>query len=327
MTIPHDPLHRWWVDVSDANPTEVDRLRPSLVAFLAFGPNREPALAGTGFVIAANPEMALVISAKHVFVEGVMRVQTPVPRHAPSSLFVARSAVQPSLNPEKLKAILLNTDGGTMLNTHLVDYNDSLDTTCALLMPQPGEKIALSTPAIPLDAMLPALGQVVHMVSLGEMRVIKSATPQDASGRGQGLIIYRRVCIRVGVVTGGYPNGLRHYRWPCFTTSIPAEPGMSGGYVNIPIPGRTVAACGIVCADNSEPEARTNFSKCGESIIACAWPSLCHRLPMIVPSSPLTPHLSLYEMMGAGNIPPAIGGIDKISYKDLGNGESLIGRI
>jgi hypothetical protein len=88
-----------------------------------------------------------------------------------------------------------------------------------------------------------------------------------------------------------------------------------------------VAACGIVCADNSVPKAREDFFTCGESIVACAWPSLCHRLPIGVPPSPDTPYLSLHDMMRVGNIPPAIGGIDKIVFKDLGNGESLIRRV
>ena len=69
MPIPNDPLSRWWVEVSSANPGIVDGLRPSLVAFLAFDHGHVPNLAGTGFVIAAGADLAIVISAKHVLSE------------------------------------------------------------------------------------------------------------------------------------------------------------------------------------------------------------------------------------------------------------------
>jgi hypothetical protein len=33
MTIPNDPLNRWWVKVAAVNPDRVDEFRPSLLAF------------------------------------------------------------------------------------------------------------------------------------------------------------------------------------------------------------------------------------------------------------------------------------------------------
>jgi hypothetical protein len=325
MTIPFDGEHRWWIDVSSANPAEVDRLSPSLVGFLAFGPGKEPRFAGTGFIIAGNNDMALVISAKHVFSEGVVRAQTPVPRHAPSSPFVVRSAILPSLDPRKLKAVWAGPQHGKMLNAHLVDFNDVLDTSCALLMPQEGEATGFSIAAVPLDTTLPEVGDVVHMVSLGGLNAVEIVEPADASGQGQAVVVHRRIGIRIGVVTGTYPKGLRHYCWPCFTTSIPAEPGMSGGFVTLPKEGKTIAACGIVCADASTTTAQTNFYECGESIVAYAWPSLSHRPPLEIPPAPDTPLCSLYEMMRNGQMPIAIGGIDRIAYQYLGNGEAQIG--
>ena len=74
MPIPNDPLSRWWVDVSSANPAIVDGLRPSLVAFLAFDHGHVPSLAGSGFVIAGGSDLAIVISAKHVLSEGVLKI-------------------------------------------------------------------------------------------------------------------------------------------------------------------------------------------------------------------------------------------------------------
>src|SRR5882672_7858181 len=90
MPIPNDPEKRWWVEAAGANPELVDSFPPTLVAFLAFDRDRIPQLAGTGFVVAAESEFALVISAKHVFTEGVLRAQRPMPDHAASALFIHR---------------------------------------------------------------------------------------------------------------------------------------------------------------------------------------------------------------------------------------------
>jgi hypothetical protein len=179
-----------------------------------------------------------------------------------------------------------------------------------------------SAPALTLD---PQKLKIICMVSLDGMTIDEHVPPTDASGKGQTIAITRRVSIRVGVVTGVYPDGLRHYRWPCFTTSIPAEPGMSGGFVTLPREGKTIAACGIICADSSADEARANSSQCGESIIACAWPALALRAPEAMPSIPTTPTLTLHEMMLTGRMDTAVGGIDRIEIIEQENGDCSIG--
>ena len=88
MPIPNDTENRYWLDISSANPKLMDEFRPCLVAFLAFDNGRMPGLAGTGFVIGAGIGHALVITAKHVLTEGVLNIQRPLSRHAPSALFV-----------------------------------------------------------------------------------------------------------------------------------------------------------------------------------------------------------------------------------------------
>jgi len=125
---------------------------------------------------------------------------------------------------------------------------------------------------------------------------------------------------------GGYPGGLRQYKWPCFTTSIPADPGMSGGFVTLPQDGKTIAVCGIVCADNSTDEARSDSLQCGDSVIACAWPALSLRVPESIPSTQTTPTYTLLEMMRAGRIDKAVGGIDQINLVERDNGDCTIER-
>ncbi len=325
MPIPHDPEKRWWVEVAGVNPDQVESFRPTLVGFLAFDKDRIPQLVGTGFIVAAESEFALVISAKHVLTEGVLRAQRPVPSHAPSALIVHERDIIPSIEPDRLKVVWMGTTNSATLNAIYVNYNDTFDIAGCIVVPQERESITLRVP-IPLDTNEPSLGDVVHMVSMEGMAVDELTPPQERDGKGQKISIFRRISIRVGIVTGVYPKGFRQYKWPCFTTSIPAKPGMSGGFVFLPKDGTTIAACGIVCADNSTDEAHRDFLKCGESVIASAWPTLSLRFPLSIPSDPKTPNPTLLEMVRLDRIPPPLGGIEHISFVETANGDGIIGQ-
>ena len=324
MPIPNDPLQRWWVEVAAENPNRVAELRPALLAFLAFGPGREPSFAGSGFIIAGRSELALAITAKHVLTEGVGRVQRPWSQGASSAVFKNLSTPALTIDPRKLKVSWKGTHYADMMNVDHAAYNDSLDIACNIITPQSGASVKFQPITIQLDTTVPTVGQLVHMVSLSGLAVTEDKPPVDASGNGQAITITRNISIRVGVVTGVYPTGLRHYRWPCFTTSIPAEPGMSGGFVTLPREGKAIAACGIVCADNSPDEARSNFLNCGESIIACAWPALALRAPNYIPSTSTGPSHTLYSLMCAGRMIEPVGGLDRIEIIEQENGDCSI---
>jgi hypothetical protein len=311
MPIPHDPLQRWWVETAGENPELVEHLRPALLAFLAFGPGREPRLAGSGFIFAGNTEVALVITAKHVLTEGVGRVQRPRARHAASALFVSSNPPL-TIDPKKLRVVWMGTHDAKIMNVGHVRYNDSLDAACCIVTGQDNEQTLFDPITVPLDTAVPELGELVHMISLDGMEVSEKAPPSDPLGTGHELEIGRRVSIRSGVVTGVYPAGLRHYHWPCFCTSIPARPGMSGGFVFLPREGKTISACGVVCADNSTEEAQLSFLQCGESIIGCTWPILGLHMPESIPSGAEKPMQTLYQMMREGRVPGPIDGLEHI---------------
>jgi hypothetical protein len=325
MPIPHDPEKRWWVEAAGANPGLVDSFRPTLVGFLAFDRDRIPQLAGTGFVVAAESEFALVISAKHVFTEGVLRAQRPVPGHAASALIIPRHDKMPSIEPTRLKVMWMGSTNAAMLNAVHVGYNDTLDVASCIVVTQEGESIAQRV-SIPLDTDEPSVGDLVHMVAMEGLEAKELMPPKDPDGKGQEISVFRRISIRVGVVTAVYPKGFRQYRWPCFTTSIPAKPGMSGGFVYLPRDGITIAACGVVCADNSTDEAHRDFFECGESVIASVWPALSLRIPLAVPCHPNATTYTLFEMIRLGHMPSPLGGIERIKVLETGNGDCIIGK-
>ena len=103
--------------------------------------------------------------------------------------------------------------------------------------------------------------------------------------------------------------------------------GMSGGFVYWPRNQTTIAACGIVCADNSTEESHHDCFRCGESVIACAWPALSLRFPLTVPSPPDEPAYTLFEMVHRGLLPPPLGGIEHITVIETGNGDCIVGNL
>ena len=325
MAIPNDPENRWWIEVSGSNPALVADLRPSVVAFVAFAPDREPKLVGTGFLIAAMQDLAVAITAKHVLYEGAFRTQKPMPRHAASSLFVRRSSITPSIEPKKLKMIWMGSEHAAAINAVYVGSNDTLDAACVICIPQDVDVGQFRPAVLPLDTSTPSVGQTVYLISHDKLETSNIFRSDDPNELREAFFVEKRISIRVGVVTRIYPHGLRHYRWPCFTTSIPAEPGMSGGLVSIPAPCGTIAACGLVCADNSSAEARADQLHCGESIISSVWPMLTLCIPESIPPSAETKPEPLIQFMRSGRMPIAVGGIDQIDFIDLGGGDYRIG--
>lgn len=321
MPIPGDTLNREWVDASNNNPESVEMYRPCLIAFLAFSHGHVPSIAGSGFIVGHSEDFAIALTAKHVLTEGALEIQRPYSRHAPSALFVPTSARRPSIDENKLRASWMSAKSSDLLFTRHIAYNDTLDIACAVFEPQATFKKIFKPTSILLDANEPSVGDVVHMVSLDGLEISDYSPPTDISGAGYSFIMGRRVSIRVGTVTGIYPKGYRQYKWPCFTTSIPAEPGMSGGMVYVVRDSGPISVCGIVSADNSTDEARMNNALCGESVIASAWAALCLPIPKETGVNPSMQ--SIYDKMKLNHMPAAIG-IENIFYIDRGNGEGTI---
>lgn len=318
MPIPDDPLQRWWFEASPENPERIDSCRPALVAFVGFGRQREPEIAGTGFVICGNKGVASVVTAKHVLVPGILGIQRPYLPHAPSALFVSPGATAISIESNALRLFWHNSrrEMGMLKVVHAT-YNETLDLACCIVTPDTGTRY-FEPAQIPIDTRVPTLGALVQMISFDGLGIEETSATVDRSGHGQEIAVTVRMSLRVGVVTGLYPDGHRNYRWPCFTTSIPATPGMSGGAVSLTGDVCPTAACGVVCADASPPEAFDDFRVCGESIIGCAWPALGLRIPESVPITPATTIRSLRDMMRLGI--PVIGGFEHIELTDLPGG-------
>ncbi len=316
IPIPYDALNRLWIDVSESNPKLVEMFRPTLLAFVTTNKSNAFEIAGSGFIIAIANKFAFALTAKHVLVDGIKRIQTPKPIHAASSLFVSSKAKLPNLNHGKVKALYMNSQTADLLRVIDANFNDSLDIALCIVTTKESTERKIEPVAIPIHPIKPKVGEVVHMVSLAGLRVEEITPPEDETGKGQHFTLARSVNIRIGTVTAYYPEGDRQYKWPCFTTSIPAEPGMSGGFVYIPKDGTAIAACGVVCADRSDTDAQHNCYKSGESVLGCTWPALALRAPTLLPRPSGKIDLTLHELIRQGIWPMPPSGIDHIDLVD-----------
>ena len=318
-------MHRFWVEWSDANPELVQLFHAALVCFLAFDSQRVPRMIGTGFIVDASRDWAVIVTAKHVLGRGVSDAQNPDPRHAPSAIFLPENLGIPSLDPKRLRAIWRgrNKDQVLALNICHASYNEALDLAVCIAIPQTGDERKIEPASIVIDAGTPAVGEQVFMVSIDELGVDETCPPNGSGNRHQELQISRRTNIRSGVVTGRYEAGYRQYKWPCFTTSIPAKAGMSGGLVGLWRPGQTVAACGVVCADNSTKESHSSYLECGESVVGCLWPVLALQLPDQIPIPAGTVLKTIYEKMVSGHLTKALD-LERVVVRHLEDGGSQV---
>lgn len=333
ILLPDDPHNRYWIELAGVNQHLVDQFRPALVTFVGFDKDKTISssdsiqrsnMVGTGFIIGASTEqgMGLALTAKHVL-EGVHSVQTPRQRYSPStpSFLVPSKYTQPTLDPKQLKVLWMGTENAGFMNATWATYNESTDLAGCVIIPQAEDPHSFNPPVIPMDTSTPSVGDIVHLVSIDDMNAKEVAPPEDRSGKGQALKLYRRMSIRRGTVTGVYPAGYGRYKWPCFTTTIPITGGMSGGFAFIPRDGETISACGVISADLEPHETKTDQTKCGISVIASTWPALALKVPEQVPAPEDAPTLSLLEMARQGRIPMPTGGIDKFRIESLENGD------
>jgi hypothetical protein len=319
LPIPDDELNREWIQMIDEGPNKVlfDQFRASLVAFLAFSREREAAFAGTGLIIAGADKFAVILTAKHVLDEGVLRIQRP--ESVSSNGFAPAHFRTPDLNLKKLNLTWVGRGAPSVLTVIHAQYCDEFDLAVCVATPLETSTTKFEPVDVPLELRVPSVGDRINIVAFEHFEAVEKeiGAPPDYH-IGQHLMLGLRIGIRTGTVTGVYPDGLRHYHWPCITTSIPVEPGMSGGFAFHPRNGVTIAALGVVCADSSADDSRGDFRIAGESIVALSWPGLALEVP--TSNAAGAERLTLHQMMTRGNLRAALGGIERFEIVALSEG-------
>jgi hypothetical protein len=131
-------------------------IRRSLVGFFAIDAQGSPRFLGTGFVIATGEEFLLVLTAKHVVVDGALEVQAPNKSRTPLSELLFEP-VQPLIEPRSLRAVWMGPRYSDVLLIRHVTYTNNLDFALCTLEYQ-SEVLARNRPeaqAVALDTQFP----------------------------------------------------------------------------------------------------------------------------------------------------------------------------
>jgi hypothetical protein len=288
-------------------------VRTSLVGFYAIGPKFTPKFLGTGFVIGTSTEgFLLILTAKHVVVDGAIQIQMPDTRRAASAPNILFEPNQPSIEPKKLRAVWMGTDNSDILFVRHVTYANNLDFALCVLEYQPEylRRNNLSATAVALDTKFPEIGEWVHVVALTDF-IFTGVSPK---GDGDGVWqIGTRTVVRVGKVLSRENNALGH-DGPCFLTTIPVDAGMSGGFAYVPRDGQAVAACGILSSGPQEDDKQSSFLVCGNSAFGGVRGTLGLELPAeICGGNPIT----LLDLVKAGQIVDVGGGATNVEIVDV----------
>lgn len=282
-------------------------LRSSLVSFVATDADHNHKVMGTGFIVAGNDQMAVVVTAKHVVADAIFH-QRKYTRIPTSPLL---EMPRPLIEPKDMKAFWTDGVSPNLMPIHWVSYNATLDMAVCVITPPEKHANPFAPMSIPFDTRAVQVGDQVNAVACLSEEAKELAPPADSTGRGQILQLESQAFFRTGFVTAVYPGGFRHYRWPCFTASFPVEPGMSGGFVFVERKNETVAAVGVLSAGPKASDLNNDTATLGEAVVLDAWTGLGLLVPDRLPSVD-APTSRIRDVLLRGAMPMAIGGVDHI---------------
>lgn len=288
-------------------------IRSSLVGFYAIGPKFTPQFLGTGFIVGISEEgFLIVLTAKHVVVQGALEVQEPFNRRTASAPSILFEPNQPSIEPNNLRAIWMGIDNADVLLVRHINYINNLDFALCILEYQ-SEYMAsnrVAATVIALDTSFPRVGEWIHVVALTDF-VFNGASPK---GDGEGVWeISTRPVVRVGKIISHETGALGH-NGPCFRTSIPVDKGMSGGFAYVPRDEQTVAACGVLSSGPQEDDKQSSFLVCGNSAFGGILGTLGLQLPVEICGGQTT---SLLDLVKSRCITDVGGGATNVQIVDV----------
>lgn len=219
---------------------------------------------GTAFIIAANGETALAMSAAHCF-EGIAEALS-VPKHNQTALpeFLPP---QEDIELENVKAIYMRNDKIIVCPVKVAVW-DKISDLAVLQVFAPENKSDLFDYNFRLDNAVPIKGDLVAMIAFGNTVPrpdIESKVQLNEDEKSLG-VYQRQLMMRLGRVEEVFPEGTHMIRTPCVQTTIPIYDAMSGGIVarwgNV---GEPIQPFALIC-HAQDPQPVNDRSKSGESI-------------------------------------------------------------
>lgn len=253
------------------NQAEIELAHPlneGLLSLLAFDGNRRPRLIGTAFIVSAQGDFAIAVTAAHNF-DGIAQIQQEVkPKRHPSALqeFLP-TGEEISLDRQKVRATYMAGDHVEMCILGWATWDRRTDICFFSVAPQDKSEVPkLFQAEMQVDGNLPSIGDEVAVLGFADMEVMH----HQRDGLREEFSISRRLVLRKGFVTQAFPEGHILCRGPCIETTIPVFPGMSGGPVmRLGNAGEPMMPFGVISSDPEVPlEQKNNRLVAGNSIVA-----------------------------------------------------------
>lgn len=233
-----------------------DPIREGFVALCVIA-NSDIQLIGTAFIVAAEGNHSIAITAAHCF-EQIRKIVEPNQPHHPSALqeFLP---LPKKFDFSGVKGIYITNDEAFVCQIEIAVWDRETDLAVLKIL-APDEKVDLFQCHFLLDNNIPKAGEEVLMIGYGEMKV-----ETDAETPNIGRLQFRPV-VRVGRVEAVHVNGHFMLKTPCIETSIAIFGGMSGGVV-----ARWSAGLGLIkpfalISHAPEPQPSMDRSQSGHSV-------------------------------------------------------------
>jgi hypothetical protein len=172
MTIPNDPLGRWWLDGEFADAETRDQPNSMLLSLMAWDPGRVPRVIGTGFIIANFGRQALVVSAAHNFVHAT-RIQRPWSLSHPTALaqFTINKTNSLSVAPDALRAVYRRGNSVDACIIGEVNFVPELDIALMTIQFQRDNVREFPREKMFLDTSVPIPGREVFALGFADMAI------------------------------------------------------------------------------------------------------------------------------------------------------------
>ena len=234
-------------------------------------------LVGSAFIIGIMDDVALAVSARHVF-EEVGRIRKPHERSHPSmpNIFRTTQAIV-DMSPRHVAAMFFDGAAGAICEVLSIFALDELDIALFVVKKPAGASGAQLTTKCSVDTEPLRPGEEIAIAGLRQQ--IESEADHGSSIQYR---VQRAVTLRYGRVSGSYITGGRS-PWPAAETTIPVHGGMSGGPVfRMHADGYLKGVSAIVAKDLSPPEAFASTATAGHSTCAMLWPAMLMQVPFML---------------------------------------------
>ena len=246
------------------------RLDWGLVSVIAFDAGTAPFLIGTAFIVAAAGRDAVACTAAHNF-EAVRRAQAPPRAHHPSALSeFLPSAVALNIDRTKIRAVSSDHGRFEMATLSWAIWDPDTDIAFFGLRPQHEEDVDYFQSSFLFDDELPKVGDEVAALGYAGMEIRDNAS----DGASRHFTVARQPLLRVGRVTSVCMDGHILCRGPCFETTVPFFPGMSGGPVMRMAREGPMKPFGIISSDPASDSHKQDRSIRGYGAVALLCPMI-----------------------------------------------------